>query len=216
MAIEAGPRIVTNGLIYDLDAAVSRSYSGSGLTVYDAETSAIGGTLVNGVAFSTNNNGYFTFDGSNDYINAGNDTSLQISSGTISAWARASSPGSSFRGIFAKQYAYGIFYADSTFVAYDWQASATRSSGVNIADGSWKNLVLTFSGGIGSLYLNGLSVLSTTYNISNNSYNLFIGAEANANQYAACNIAQALVYNRAITASEVIQNYNATKRRYGL
>jgi hypothetical protein len=216
MAIEAGPRIVTNGLIYDLDAAVSRSYSGSGLTVYDAETSAIGGTLVNGVAFSTNNNGYFTFDGSNDYINAGNDTSLQISSGTISAWARASSPGSSFRGIVAKQYAYGIFYADSTFVAYDWQASATRSSGVNIADGSWKNLVLTFSGGIGSLYLNGLSVLSTTYNISNNSYNLFIGAEANANQYAACNIAQALVYNRAITASEVIQNYNATKRRYGL
>jgi len=58
--------------------------------------------------------------------------------------------------------------------------------------------------------------LSTTYNISNNSYNLFIGAEANANQYAACNIAQVLVYNRAITASEVIQNYNATKRRYGL
>jgi len=52
MAIEAGPRIVTNGLIYDLDGAVSRSYSGAGLTVYDAETSAIGGTLVNGVTYS--------------------------------------------------------------------------------------------------------------------------------------------------------------------
>jgi hypothetical protein len=45
---------------------------------------------------------------------------------------------------------------------------------------------------------------------------LFIGAEANAGQYAACNIAQALVYSRAITAQEVLQNYNATKRRYGL
>jgi hypothetical protein len=216
MAIESGPRIVTNGLIYDLDGAVSRSYSGSGLTVYDAETSAIGGTLVNGVTYSSNNNGYFVFDGTNDYINVGNDSSLQISSGTISAWARTSSPGGSFRGIVAKQFAYGIFYNDSVFVAYDWQASATRSSGINIADGAWKNLVLTFSGGIGSLYLNGSSVLSTTYNINNNSYNLFIGAEANAGQYAACNIAQVLVYNRAITASEVLQNYNTTKKRYGL
>ena len=128
MAIESGPRIVTNGLIYDLDGAVSRSYSGSGLTVYDAETSAIGGTLVNGVTYSSNNNGYFVFDGTNDYINVGNDSSLQISSGTISAWARTSSPGGSFRGIVAKQFAYGIFYNDSVFVAYDWQASATRSS----------------------------------------------------------------------------------------
>ena len=68
MAIESGPRIVTNGLIYDLDGAVLRSYSGSGLTVYDAETSAIGGTLVNGVTYSSNNNGYFVFDGTNDYI----------------------------------------------------------------------------------------------------------------------------------------------------
>ena len=216
MAIEAGPRIVTNGLVYDLDGAVSRSYSGSGLTVYDAETGLNAGTLVNGVTYSSNNNGYFTFDGTNDYINAGNDTSLQISSGTISAWARASSPGSSFRGIVAKQFAYGIFYADSTFVAYDWQASASRSSGINIADGVWKHLVLTFSGGAGTLYLNGTSVLSAVYNISNNSYNLFIGAEANAFQYASCNIAQVLVYNRAITASEVLQNYNSTKKRYGL
>ena len=216
MAIEAGPRIVTSNLVYDLDVAVSRSYSGSGLTVYDAETSAIGGTLVNGVAYSSSNLGYFTFDGVNDYLNAGNDTSLQISSGTISAWARATSPGGGYRGIVAKQYAYGMFYVDGVFVAYDWQAASPRSTGVNIADGAWKHLVLTFSGGAGSLYLNGASVLSAVYNISNNSYNLFIGAEANANQYAACNIAQVLVYNRALSATEILQNYNSTKKRYGL
>jgi hypothetical protein len=216
MGIKAGPRIVTNSLIYDLDGAVSRSYSGSGLTVYDAETSAIGGTLVNGVTYSSSNMGYFTFDGTNDYINAGNDTSLQISSGTISAWAKASSPGGGYRGIIAKQFAYGMFYVDGVFTAYDWQAASPRSSGINIADGAWKHLVLTFSGGAGTLYINGSSVLSAVYNISNNASNLFIGAEANANQYAACNIAQVLVYNRAITASEVLQNYNSTKKRYGL
>ena len=215
MGVKAGPRIVDDGLILDVDAAVSRSYSGTGLTAYGL-IGGIGGTLENGVGFGTTNNGYFIFDGTNDYINAGNDTNIQISSGTISAWTRSSSPGGGFRGIVAKQFAYGIFYSDSVFVAYDWQAAATRSSGINIADGAWKNVVLTFSAGTGIFYLNCSYVATQTYNISNNLYNLFIGAEANAGQYAACNIAQVLVYNRALTANEVLQNYNATKRRYGL
>jgi hypothetical protein len=213
MGVKVGPRIIQNGLILDVDAAVSRSYSGTGLTA-NGLIGGIGGTLVNGVGFGTTNNGFFTFDGSNDYINAGNDTSIQNSSGTISAWTRASSPGGSFRGIVAKQYAYGMFYTDGVLTAFDWQAPATRSSGINIADGAWKNVVLTFSGGNGNLYLNGSAVSNFTYNISNNLYNLFIGAEANANQYAACNIAQALVYNRALTAQEVLHNYNTTKGRY--
>jgi len=51
-----------------------------------------------------------------------------------------------------KQFGYGIFYLDSVFAAYDWQASFTRSSGINIADGLWKNVVLTFSGGTGILF----------------------------------------------------------------
>mgnify|MGYP000399706652 CR=1 FL=1 len=215
MGVKAGPRIVKDGLVFDVDAAAIRSYSGSGITA-NGLVAGLGATLVNGVGFGTTNNGYFIFDGSNDYINAGNDTNIQISSGTISAWARTSSAGGGFRGIVAKQFAYGIFYNDNVFVAYDWQASATRSSAINIADGSWKNVVLTFSGGTGNLYLNGSLVSTHTYNISNNLSNLFIGAEANANQYAACNIAQVLVYNRVLSVQELLQNYNATKRRYGL
>ncbi len=215
MGVKAGPRIVKEGLVLDIDAAVSRSYSGTGLTA-NGLVAGIGGTLVNGVGFGTTFNGYFIFDGSNDYITAGNNSSVQISSGTVSAWTRASSPGGGFRGIVAKQFAYGLFYVDGVLAAYDWQAPATRSSGINISDGAWKNVVLTFSGGDGNLYLNGASVSNFTYNISNNLNNLFIGAEANANQYAACNIAQVLVYNRTLSAQEILQNYNATKKRYGL
>ncbi len=215
MGVKAGPRIVKEGLVLDIDAAVSRSYSGTGLTA-NGLVAGIGGTLVNGTGFGTTNNGYFIFDGSNDYITAGNNSSVQISSGTVSAWTRASSPGGGFRGIVAKQFAYGLFYVDGVLAAYDWQAPATRSSGINISDGAWKNVVLTFSGGDGNLYLNGASVSNFTYNISNNLNNLFIGAEANANQYAACNIAQVLVYNRTLSAQEILQNYNATKRRYDL
>ena len=216
MGVKAGPRIVQNGLILDVDAAVSRSYSGSGLTA-NGLVGGIGGTLVNGVGFGTTNNGFFTFDGSNDYINFGNSSTLQQSSGTLSAWAKASSPGGGYRGIIAKQGSYGLFYTDSVLVAYDWAADAPRSTGINIADNAWKNVVLTYQSGVSNgtfIYINGVSVLTTTITVLNQTGNLFGGAEANASQFAACQISSFNMYNRALTAQEVLQNYNATKGRY--
>ncbi len=219
MGTKYNPSIIRDGLILYVDAANTRSYSGSGLTA-NALVGSLNGTLVNGVGFGTTNNGYFIFDGSNDYINFGNSSTVQQSSGTLSAWARTSSPGLGFRGIFAKQHAYGFFYNDSILVAYDWGSSSTRSTGVNIADGSWKNVVMTYQSGVSNgtiIYLNGASVLTTTITVSNQGLgNLFGGAEANAGQYAACNISMFKMYNRALTSAEVLQNYNATKKRYGL
>jgi hypothetical protein len=201
-----------------IDAANTRSYSGSGNTALGLIT-GIDGTLVNGVGFTTANNGAFTFDGSNDYINFGNSSAVQQSSGTLSAWAKASSPGGGYRGIIAKQGAYGLFYTDSVLVAYDWAADAPRSTGINIADNTWKNVVLTYQSGVSNgtrIYINGVSVLTTTITIFNQINNLFGGAEANASQFASCQVSSFKMYNRVLTATEVLQNYNATKRRYGL
>ena len=216
MGVKVGPRIIQNGLILDVDAAVSRSYSGTGLTA-NGLIGGIGGTLVNGTGFGTTNNGFFTFDGSNDYINFGNSSTLQQSSGTLSAWAKASSPGGGYRGIIAKQGSYGLFYTDSVLVTYDWAADAGRSTGINIADNTWKNVVLTYQSGVSngtSIYINGVLVLTTTITIQSQVANLFGGAEANANQFAACQISSFNMYSRALTAQEVLQNYNATKGRY--
>jgi hypothetical protein len=216
MGVKVGPRIIQNGLILDVDAAVSRSYSGTGLTA-NGLIGGIGGTLVNGTGFGTTNNGFFIFDGSNDYINFGNSAAIQQTSGTISAWAKTSAPGGSFRGIIAKQGAYGLFYADSVLVAYDWAADATRSTGINIVDNTWKNVVLTYQSGVSNgtfIYLNGVSVLTTTITIQSQVANLFGGAEANAGQYAACQISSFNMYNRALSAQEILQNYNATKGRF--
>ena len=218
MAVKAGPRVVKEGLILHVDAAVSRSYSGIGLTV-NGLVGGIGGTLVNGVGFGTTDNGYFIFDGSNDYINFGNSSTLQQSTGSLSAWTKASSPGSGYRGIIAKQGAYGLFYTDSVLVAYDWAADTPRSTGINIADNTWKNVVLTYQSGVSNgtrIYINGVSVLTATITIQSQVANLFGGAEANANQFASCQISSFKMHNRVLTASEVLQNYNATKRRYGL
>ena len=216
MGVKVGPRIIQNGLILDVDAAVPRSYSGTGLTA-NGLIGGIGGTLVNGVGFGTTNNGFFIFDGTNDYINFGNSSTLQQTSGTISAWTKASSPGSGYRGIIAKQGAYGLFYTDSVLVAYDWAADTPRSTGINIADNTWKNVVLTYQSGVSNgtfIYLNGVSVLTTTITIQSQVANLFGGAEANANQFASCQISSFNMYNRALTAQEVLQNYNTTKGRF--
>jgi hypothetical protein len=216
MGVKVGPRIIQNGLILDVDAAVPRSYSGTGLTA-NGLVGGIGGTLVNGVGFGTTNNGYFIFDGTNDHINFGNSSILQQSSGTISAWAKTSSPGAFYRGIIAKQGAYGLFYTDSVLVAYDWTADTPRSTSINIADNNWKNVVLTYQSGVSNgtrIYLNGVSVLTTTITVLNQTANLFGGAEANAGQYAACQISSFNMYNRALTAQEVLQNYNTTKGRF--
>jgi hypothetical protein len=216
MGVKVGPRIIQNGLILDVDAAVPRSYSGTGLTA-NGLIGGIGGTLVNGVGFGTTNNGFFTFDGSNDYINFGNSSTLQQTSGTLSAWAKTSSAGGGYRGIIAKQGSYGLFYTDSVLVTYDWAADAGRSTGINIADNTWKNVVLTYQSGVSngtSIYINGVLVLTTTITIQSQVANLFGGAEANASQFAACQISSFNMYNRALTAQEVLQNYNATKGRY--
>jgi hypothetical protein len=68
MGISAGPSGVSDGLVFQLDAANLRSYSGSGNTA-NGLVSGIGGTLVNGVGFTSSNSGSFIFDGTDDYIN---------------------------------------------------------------------------------------------------------------------------------------------------
>jgi uncharacterized membrane protein len=102
-------------------------------------------------------------------------------------------------------------------VAYDWAADAPRSTGINIADNTWKNVVLTYQSGVSNgtrIYINGVSVLTTTITILNQINNLFGGAEANASQFASCQISSLNMYNRALAAAEVLQNYNAMRGRY--
>ena len=218
MAISYYPSINLSGLILLADSANKNSYSGSGNTWNDLSGRGNNGTLVNGPIFDANTNkGAFTFDGTNDYVNFGNSSVLQQNTGTLSAWTKASSPGAGYRGIIAKQGAYVLFYTNSILVAYDWAADTPRSTGINIADNTWKNVVLTYQSGVSNgtrIYINGVSVLTTTITILSQVANLFGGAEANASQYASCQISSFNMYNRALSAAEVLDNYNAMRGRY--
>ena len=83
MGISAGPSGVSDGLVFQLDAANLRSYSGSGNTA-NGLISGIGGTLVNGTGFSSANNGSFFFDGTNDYIEVSNSNLLTFGTNSFS------------------------------------------------------------------------------------------------------------------------------------
>ena len=230
MGLKHHPRIVTDGLVYYLDAANPRCYSGSGLTA-NALIGGIGGTLVNGVGFGSTNSGSFTFDGTNDYIDCGNflDNPTDF---TVIAWQKTSAI-TNVQMIVAKLVNYSSGAGWAMFVRGDiptqglsilLQTDASRwiiyycSKLVN--DNNWHhvaavitNKVVTalFVDGISYSILNGGGSPITTIS---NSINVRI-ARDEANEYIfQGNISQAQIYNRALTAQEILQNYNATKMRY--
>jgi hypothetical protein len=231
MSFNYSPKIVTNGLVLCLDAANTKSYVSGSTAWTDLSRSGINGALTNGPIFSNVNGGTIVFDGVDDYVNCGNSSNLQINQGTISVWVKTSTPGSSFRGIISKQNNYGLFTNNGVLATYDWGNVLVRTTGINIADGTWKNVAMTFTDNTGTpsnnaiIYLNGTAVLTTTIKILNNliEVQLASGGTSDATpsgtrgiQQLNGSIAQSLIYNRALSATEIKQNYNATKGRYGL
>jgi hypothetical protein len=224
MALSHGakePLGVTSGLVLYLDAANARSYPKSGTTWFDRSGNGNNGTLVNGVGYNGSNYGSLSFDGVNDYANCGNANNLQITVGTISAWFNANNGNSGYNGIIAKQLAWSLFVRDNLLVTYDWGNSADRSTGITVGNSTWNYAAMTFTQTVGTpsnnaiIYLNGSPVLTTTVRHSNHTVQVQIG-EANGSQNFGGNIPQVSVYNRALSAAEVKQNYDAFKGRYGL
>lgn len=218
MALAHNPRIVTDGLVLCLDAANSKSYPGSGTTWSDLSGNGNNGTLVNGISFSS---GYFTLDGSSDEIICGNNSSVQVTTGTIAAWFNANSGNTGVNGIIAKQSAWGLFVWDNTLRAYDWGNASSRNTGITVGNNTWNYAAMSFTETVGTpsnnaiIYLNGEAVLTTTVKHSNHNVTVQIG-EANAGQHFGGFIASGSIYNRVLTANEVAQNFAALRGRYGI
>ena len=224
MSFNYSPKIVTNGLVLCLDAANTKSYV-SGSTIWtDLSRSGNNGTLTNGPTFSSANGGSIVFDGTNDYIDCGNSTNLQITTGTISAWVKATSDlTSNYKAIICKQNAWGLFSLNNILVTYDWGNGTPRYTTTTIGNSTWYNVCMSFTESTGTpsnnavIYVNGVAVLTTTIKHLNQSVNFFVGYGNTVNQYImSSNIAQTQIYNRALSSTEILQNYNATKGRYGL
>jgi len=225
MGTKYNPSIVRDGLVFAIDAANTRSYSGSGITV-NGLVGGIGGTLINGVGFTSSNNGSFIFDGSDDYIAAsGTNFPLSNSPRTLNIWFYTKS--STWTTNSNNLFWYGTINSTRQSFALDFDGYP-KMEFYTWADDilwntfgpqeGWKNVQVTYDGNTTCrVYEAGILVTTKTLGAQLNtvlSSNVQIGAITSLSHYFDSNISQVSMYNRALTAQEILQNYNATKKRY--
>jgi hypothetical protein len=224
MGIDIGPIEITEGLAISFDAGNTRSYSGSGTSVIGL-VGGIGVTLINGVGFGTTGTNYFILDGTNDNIpfyvpNVG--TTL-----TIELWAKVRSFnggmifGFSLYDVWTQNGAMGF----NTAQADQYGLTSTQVNNLGLLN-QWKHYVFEMRSDVAytnnKIYINAqnqsLSQVASSENSTNRNFNSGNGRISswlfNDNYYIPMDLAQFQVYNRALSATEIFQNYNATKGRY--
>jgi hypothetical protein len=230
--------IVRNGLILYLDASQNLSYPRSGTTWRDLTTNNNNGTLTNGPVFNSLNQGSIVFDGVNDFVSIPTPTNL-LSFGTnpftISLWIFPTyiwSGGFVSQTILSNYINYNFDYISYFYLglinsnSFNNQITILDSNGnfmlgYTIPVNQWTNVVFTRNGNNFTSYRNGITQ-STIVNISNysgvrtNKICGGVGGTVNEIISFGGRLSQTLIYNRAITAAEVRQNYIATKSRFDL
>jgi hypothetical protein len=220
MGLDHSPLIVTDGLQVFLDAANTRSYIGSGNTAYDLSGSGNTSALTNGPTFNSSNLGAFVLDGSNDYILVNSQANiLSKTAYTKIAYiyiSNFSTVNNIISGGFSGQHAFWMFGTVRLNAGHNsiWNTVVGATS---LSLNTWYFAAVTYSNSTGwKLYLNGredgTSVDTTTFT---GNQEIVIGAFSSSNNFTG-RIASVQVYNRALTSQEIVQNYNATKKRYGL
>lgn len=219
-----GAPIVTDGLVFAVDANNIVSYPKSGTSTYNLTGSGATGTLTNGTSFNISNGGSFMFDGTNDYISFPNDTNLDSQAITMESWSKINvQTQNAFlfeKGQVNSQYS-NFYNGDGTFYFRTMGLSnqdLTFYYPSYISPNTWNHIVCTYGAGVKTIYVNGVQVAQTTGvtgTISTDATGLFLGAYGPGSSYFINGkIANSRVYNRALTAAEVLQNYQAEQYRF--
>ena len=255
--LDSNQKIVSNGLVLNLDAAQLRSYPGSGTTWTDLSGNAYNGTLTNGPTFDSENGGSIVFDGTNDYVNLpssgfflASTNNFFASAGyawTVSAWFKFPvSPGGTRTGntswsIFGKAGGIGgsetitLYIGSATDTTYSpsvpyycivgIRGSKTVISPSSVNTNTWNNVVVTWNGSAGRVYFNGTDRGAANIGSAAIQTGQYAGIGVtgyngttllNPPQHFQGNISSVQIYNRGISSTEVTQNYNAIKSRFGL
>jgi len=227
------PDIVTNGLVLNLDAGNPYSYlsgsSGTKWTNTVAVSSSISGTLVNGPVYA---NGAISFDGVDDECNIGNVLFNSASAATIDMWISIPSmsggkyiaaKGSAGDGIYT-------FYMNtgpgpsgglSSYIRFLMGNQSGSTSTIieygNLNFNQWYNFTFTYDGSFVRGYQNATSPQSSS--LSGNLYTTTSPIQLASSKYgaqSACSFSNFKIYNRALSAAEITQNFNALRGRYGI
>jgi hypothetical protein len=227
--LSGGPNIVFDGLILYIDAANSKSYIPGSTIWNDISRVRMDGLLINGPTFSSANSGIIVFDGVNDYYEAlitpDFNTIQTNNSLTISVFFRNNFNGE-FRDIVGLNKVSGLEPfcirqgATNDVLFYDTFVGGTRYSPtikVFQPNNTWVHACATFGNNQINTYYNGVLIATTNttgniksfdtnqFRIGNLGYNFFKGDISSVN-----------LYNRALSATEVRQNFNSTRSRFGI
>jgi hypothetical protein len=230
MSFAHSPKIVTDGLVLSLDAGNTKSYPGSGTAWFDKSGYGNNGTLTNGPTFSSDNLGSIVFDGVDDYTLINKTFMADAPSGTFDIWfnltttsgaaystvsniliGKPSTPDNSFG-----------FAAGSGNLKLRLGNVTNLTSTVSINTGTWQSAHAVWDSTGMSIYQNGVLVANTVVSgltwFGGSTYDTVLGRNfiGSSNGSFTGKIASTKVYNRALSAAEVQQNYNALKGRFGL
>jgi len=225
--------IVTQGLVLNLDAGIKGSYPGTGNTWSDISNNGNNGTLINGPTFSSDDYGSIVFDGVNDYVDLGT-LNLVQNDFTVNLWFKTTSTVSKESYLFSLGYnlqnslliynnSLGNGTANLTII-YSVLGSGIFSHPLNTnvyPDTSLINLCITRENGINTPYINGVKQTSRifTQSVTLGSLRYILGWALPRNKstaYMQGNLYSCTLYNKALSQSEITQNFNAYRSRYGI
>jgi len=232
MATIGGSNIITNGLVLALDAANRRSYVPGSTTWNDLSGNRYTGSLTNGPTFDSANGGSIVFDGVNDYVVVGSFNQLPTGSSarTINIWFNPNI--TTWQGNVNSLFFYGTTGVNGAVFGIDFDTYPTMEiytwggAGRDVFFSSsfpqigWSNLSVVYNGSTTlSIYENSRNTQNATVTaLSTTNTNVWIGSIDPSYQpwYYDGRISNIQIYNRALTATEIAQNYEALKSRYGL
>ena len=230
MGFNYSPKIVTDGLVLCLDAANSRSYPGSGTTWGDLSRNNNSGSLFNGITFSANNTGNLFFNGSSlQYVdfyvpNLGTTTTVEIWC-NIQNLTNTMVFGWNLYDVWTGATNNGLGYNTGAGDIYGISNTVTAALGCL---NNWKQYVFEMRSDVtytnNKIYINAisqtLSQIQGTESAANRNFNSGLGRigvwRYNTLYCITMNCASFKIYNRALSAAEVLQNYNAQKSRFNL
>ena len=219
----------SSNLKLHLDASNSSSYSGSGTNWNDLTSNNNDGTISGANYLSSTNGGVFDFDGSNDYVEFADNTDLRLLGDyTVEGWFNTDALSGDQR-IVNKDDAidhsagYGIMIHSNGQMTWSHNEGSNENWAISagIVAGKWYHFVASYSDAADKryFYLNGklIATRATTTNLVGENDKLFIGTfgdQSPSGQYFNGKIGGIRIYNKSLTAQEVITNYRATQGNY--
>ena len=215
--------VVTGNLSMYLDAGVTSSYPGTGTAWTDLSGNNRNGTLTNGPTYSSADGGSIVFDGTNDFVQCTG--SITATAATFVSWIRRNGTQGSYDGILFSRGSNvtGMQFQSSNQLSYMWNGAVntyTWQSGLIVPDLTWCMVAVSVTSTAATAYLcQSSGITSATNTVSHTSTTLDdikIGQEDFGGRFFTGNIATAMIYDRALSAGEITQNFNALRSRYGL